>query len=132
MSEGPGLATISDLMRHWNVCWKVAEAIADHFEDKRGLERALTKKYGKIKTREQRWYRWEDIWEMEGRVDVPPKHWSRMKERLLTVTELASRDNKGRSARTFRRDAANGTLPSVKLPIGKHLFREFEVELDLQ
>ncbi|WP_319496035.1 hypothetical protein [uncultured Cohaesibacter sp.] len=119
MSKEAGSATISDLARHLSVCRKTAEKIADYFEERCGLRRL---------EHPTRKYHWEDIWELEGSFDVLPKNWHRMKAPLLRTQDLYFPGVYGRSERTIRRRAAEGTLKSIKLPIIGYRFRESEVE----
>ena len=122
MSGDAGLARISDLATHMQVCRATALKITTYYEERCGLRRAE----GSCRK-----YYWKDIWELEGYLDVPSKDWRRMKRPLLKIRDIADANVYGRSERTIRRRAAEGTLNSIKLPFIGPRFRELEVEDDM-
>ncbi len=99
----PGTVRFSELRAHLSVCDATARAlIAAHRIPDVGL--------GGIAR-----YRWIDIWRAEGSPWVAPCDWPARKASLLRPSELSAHDPEGRSARTFRRLLARGTIPSIVL-----------------
>lgn len=101
----PGAVSVRELCNHWRVSEDTARAVIarhDLAPTAPGWQR----------------YRWTDIWRIEGEAWVPAWDWADYRAPLLRPAELADLHPRSRSARTFRRLLAAGSIPTILLSPG--------------
>lgn len=100
--QGPGIASLADAARHW----QVAPATAKQICQARGIK--------DTELRDRPTYLWKDVWRIEGAINVDPALWDAYRQPLLTPADLAAMFPE-LSPRTIRRDLAAGRWPAIEL-----------------
>ncbi|WP_370284054.1 helix-turn-helix domain-containing protein [Pseudooceanicola sp.] len=113
-SKAPGLATVSEIARHWALSRETTQKLLD---------------VGNIAPVESgpRRYDWRDVWCLEGAAYVPSEEMSAFKKPLLKPAEAQAEYLRKLRTRTISDQAKKGKLPGIKLGT-EWRFRERDVK----